>query len=60
MKVTKKKATKKMHLYKVTVNNHCIAVYTNKYDAQRHAIQYAMGVDAADVYVEYSYTEVVK
>jgi hypothetical protein len=57
MKVTKKKVTKQMHCYNVMVNGHRIAVYNNKYDAHRHAIQYAMGVDAADVVVEYSYTE---
>lgn len=44
-----------MHRYHVVVEGVSVAVYDNKYNAARHAMQYALGHDGADVVVEYRY-----
>jgi hypothetical protein len=44
-----------MHQYHVVVEGVSVAVYDNKYNAARHAMQYALGNDGANVVVEYRY-----
>lgn len=47
-----------MHQYHVVVDGVSVAVYDNKYNANRHAMQYASSHDGANVVVEYRYQEV--
>jgi hypothetical protein len=44
-----------MHQYYVVVEGVSVAVYDNKYNAARHAMQYSLGHDGANVVVEYRY-----
>jgi hypothetical protein len=44
-----------MHQYYVLVDDVCVAVYDNKYNAARHAMQYSLGTNGANVVVEYRY-----
>jgi hypothetical protein len=44
-----------MHQYHVVVDGVSVAVYDNKYNANRHATQFAMDNAGSNVVVEYRY-----
>ena len=44
-----------MHQYHVVVDGVSVAVYDNKHNANRHAMQYVSSHDGANVVVEYRY-----